>query len=377
MPADNRPTRAFIHLDNLLANYRLAQALAGEKTVIAVVKSDGYGLGAVPAARKLQAAGCRWFGVATLGEALELRSAGISGEILLMGALFPGDEEDAVRAGVTSTIYDAASAARLNAVAARLGEQAAVHLKIDTGMSRLGFDVQGFAAFVRSLDRYGSLAVRGLYSHLAESDKLDGAVTAEQARLLESAAATLVSAIGALPHLHLGNSAALMLRKPLPGDMVRPGVMLYGGYPLAQSHSTVMLKPVLELKSALVQVRKVEPGRRVGYSGTWTATRDTVLGVVPIGYGDGVPRLLSNRGEVIVAGRRVPIVGRVCMDWIIVDLTEIRDPQAGQAVTLLGSDGEVAVTAEDWSAWAETIPYEILCGLAPRVTRTYLGGTEA
>jgi alanine racemase len=377
MPADNRPTRAYIHLDNVLANYRLAERLARGKSVMAVVKSDAYGHGALPVARMLQHEGCRWFGVATLGEAIELREGGITGEVLLMGGLFPGDEEDAVRNGITCTVYDPDVAARLQKSAHALGEQATIHLKVDTGMSRIGFDVQGFAAFVRTLDQYPALSVRGLYSHLAESDKLDGVVTAEQGRLLESVGHTLRTALGELPHLHLGNSAALMLQKDLPGDLVRPGVMLYGGYPMVRENSTVALSPAMTLRSALVQVRRIETGRRVGYSGTWTAQRGSVIGVVPIGYGDGVPRLLSNRGEVVVGGRRVPIVGRVCMDWIMVDLTDLQEPRVGQSVTLLGGEGGVEVTAEDWSAWAETIPYEIFCSIAPRVPRAYVGRGEA
>lgn len=374
MPADHRPTVAQIHLDRLIANYRQAADLAAGKTVMAVVKADAYGHGAVPVAKALQKFGCRWFAVATLAEAVELREAGISGEMLLMGAVFPGDEEEAIRAGVTCTIYDADAAERVNRAALRLGEIASVHLKVDTGMSRLGFEVDGFAAFVRGLSSFSGLAVRGLYSHLADADKPDGVITEEQGSLLRSAHRALVESLGGVGHLHLGASAALLLRRPVPGDLVRPGVMLYGGYPLHAELTTVRLEPVMEFHSALVQLRRVVAGRRVGYSGTWAPTRDSLVGIAPVGYADGVPRVLSNRGEVLVGGRRVPIVGRVCMDWIILDLTDVAAPQVGQTVTLIGRQGEAAVTAEDWSAWAHTIPYEVMTSIGnSRTPRVYLG----
>jgi alanine racemase len=376
MPVDHRPTQALIHIDRLVANYRNALALGAGKSVIAVVKTDAYGHGAVAVARALESVGCRFFGVASLAEAIELRDGGIRGDIVNLGGLFPGDEEEAVRAGVTCTVYDADVAERLNRAARRLNETAAVHLKVDTGMSRLGFDLQGFGAFVRSLSGFDALAVRGLYSHLAESDRVDGAVSDGQAELLRAAHRTLVGAVGEVAHVHLGNSAALLLRRPLPGDLVRPGVMLYGGNPLTPALPETPLLPVLELQSALVQVRRVERGRKVSYGGTWAAGRDSVLGIVPAGYGDGVPRLLSNRGEVIVGGKRVPIVGRVCMDFIIVDVTDVPGAQPGDGVTLLGRQGEATVSAEEWAAWSFTISYEIFCGIGKRVPRVYVGEAE-
>lgn len=378
MPADHRPTVAHVYLDRLIANYRQAEKLAAGKTVMAVVKADAYGHGAVPVSKALHKQGCRWFAVATLAEAVELREAGITGEILLMGAFFAGDEHEAIRAGVTCTVYDAESAERLNAAALRLGEKASVHLKVDTGMSRLGFEIDGFAAFVRGLSAYEGLAVHGVYSHLADGDKPDGVITDEQGRLLQSAHRALVEALGEVGHLHLGASAAMLLRRPLPGDLVRPGVMLYGGYPLHAELTPVRLAPVMEFTSALVQLRRVAAGRRVGYSGTWAPTRDSLVGIAPVGYADGVPRVLSNRGEVLVGNRRVPVVGRVCMDWIILDLTDVPAPQVGQTVTLIGRQGEAAVTAEDWAAWAHTIPYEIFTAIGnSRTPRVYLGDPGA
>ncbi len=249
-----------------------------------------------------------------------------------------------------------------------------MHLKIETGMSRLGFEIDGFASFCRKLSAWDGLAVRGIFSHLAEDDKADGLRTDEQSALLESAVNALTSASGEKPHVHLGKSASLLLKKRVLGDLVRPGIMLYGCYPIIPARSAVVLEPVMEIRSELVQIRRVQPGRKVSYGGTWVAERESVLGAVPIGYADGVPRLLSNSGEVLIGGHRAPICGRVTMDWIIVDLTDIPEVAEGQAVTLIGADGNERITAEDWGAWAQTSPYEIVTGITRRVPRIYHGG---
>ncbi len=373
MLPDNRATRARVHLDRLVANYRMAGELAGGAEVMAILKADAYGHGAVICARTLQqTAGCRSFGVATLDEAIELRAAGITGDILLMGALFPGDEEEAIRNGIACAVYDDEVARRLNAAAARLGERVPVHLKIETGMSRLGFEPAGFSAFVRRLSDFGSLAVHGIFTHLAEADRPDGYITAEQYALLSSARDALVRGYGEAGVLHAMNSSALLQKRQPFGDVVRPGIMLYGAYPSPWQRANVTLQPVLELVSSIVQIRRLGPGRKVSYGGGWIAGRDSLVGVVPAGYADGVPRLLSNRGEVLVGHRRVPILGRVCMDMFMVDLTDVDGVAVGDEVTLIGRQGDQEVTTDEWAAWAQTIPYEILTGLTRRVARVYV-----
>ena len=374
--ADHRPTRAHIHLDRLIANYRTAQDLAAGSTVMSILKADAYGHGLTIAAHALHAVGCRWYGVATLDEAVTLREAGITGDILLMGPLFPGDEAEAIREGIACCVFDADMARRLHEAALRLNERMTVHLKVDTGMSRLGFELNGFSAFSRSLAGLDGLHVRGVFTHLAEADRPDGVVTDEQYSLLGAARDILIREQGEISHVHAMNSAALLQGKQPFGDLVRPGLMLYGAYPSPEQRQLVSLEPVMELTSCITQIRRLPAGRKVGYAGTWTAPRDTVLGVVPAGYGDGVPRLLSNQGYVLVGGRRAPIRGRICMDMFMVDLTDVPDPQAGQAVTLLGRQGEQEITTDDWAAWARTIPYEILCGISPRVPRLYSGMPE-
>lgn len=374
MLADNRPTRAYIYLDRLIRNYRRVQRLAGDRQVLAVVKADAYGHGAPAVSYALQSAGCRWFGVATVNEAVELREAGITGEILLLGPVFPGDESEAVHYGITCTVYDEAVAQRLHAAARKFGRPIPVHLKVDTGMGRLGFDLNGFARFVRDLASLDGLAVRGLYTHLAEADQADPQRTEEQCALLRVAQQTLVRAMGDVAHLHVANSAALLTHKHVPGDMVRPGIMLYGAHPAGWlAAQDTDLEGVLEYRSEIVQVRRVLAGQKISYGGTWVAPRDGVIGVVAAGYADGVPRALSNVGEVVVGGRRVPICGRVCMDMFMVDLTDVELPALGQPVTLIGRAGTAAVSADDWAAWADTIPYEIFCNVSKRVPRVYEG----
>ncbi len=377
MLPDGRPTRALIHLDRLIANYREAQRLAGDRAVVAVVKGDAYGHGAVPVARALQTAGCIWFGVATLDEAVQLRESGIHAEILLLGALFPGEESEALAQGVTCSVPDEDTARRLHAAALRLDRRAAVHLKIDTGMARLGFDLNGFAAFARSLAEYPALTVRGLFSHPLHADQPDPGVTREQGILLSSAADHLLKAVGEVPHLHLANSAALMFEHPVPGDLVRPGIMLYGGYPAEALRARGSLQPVMEFTSAVVQIRRVRRGQSVSYGASWVAGRDSIIGVVPAGYADGVARRLSNAGQVTAGGRRVPVAGRVCMDMFMVDLTDVAGAETGMPVTLFGGLGPAAVTADEWGDWTGTIAYEVCCNVSHRVPRVYLGESEA
>jgi alanine racemase len=372
----NRPTRALIHLDRLVANYREAERLARGRAVMSVVKGDAYGHGAIMISRTLQAAGCQSFGVATLDEAVTLREAGIAGDVFLLGGLFPGEEEEAIRQGITCTVYDDDVASRLQQSAMKIGEKAAVHLKVDTGMTRLGFDLSGFSRFSRSIGDYSALAVRGIFSHPSHADQEDPAVTEEQSALLATVHENLSRTLGEFLQLHIANSAALMGERALGGDLVRPGIMLYGGYPAAHLRARNTLAPVLELSSSIVQIRSVEAGRSVSYGGMWRANRKSLIGVVPAGYADGVSRRLSNVAEFIVGGRRVPLCGRVCMDMLMVDLTDVPDPYVGQHVTLIGRDGAAEVSADEWGDLTGTISYEVLCNVSPRVPRVYVGETE-
>jgi len=367
-----RPTIAEVSAAALTHNCREAARLVGPAVrVIAVVKADGYGHGAAAAARAFVRGGAALLGVSSLAEGLELRRAGLAEPIVVLGGLYAGEAADAVAHDMAVALWTCEVADALAAAARAAGRRARVHLKIDTGMTRLGVDAGDAAEFARTLAGTDGLEVAGLFSHLASADDVEQAAVQAQIERFRTAVAAVRTA-GVSPALvHLANSAAVLSAPAAHFDAVRPGLMLYGYAPAAHLARHATLRPAMRLATRVTQVRRIPAGRAVGYGGTWVAKRPSVIATLPIGYADGYHRRASNRAEVVVRGRRVPIAGRVCMDHVMIDVTDVPDAQAGDRVVLCGSAGGAAVFADELARWCETIAYEMLTAVARRVPRVH------
>ena len=368
-----RPTVATIHLDRLQANFQaIRAAVAPETGILAAVKGDAYGHGAELCALALQEAGCDWFGVALVEEGKALRAAGVTRPILAMGGIGLAGAEEAMDARLTPVISDLASAERLDRAAARRHEPVSVHLKVDTGMGRLGVPMPHWESFLDRLAELRWLRVDGICTHFAESDgPTEGAATStrEQARrFLEAVRAA--RARGFRPALlHTANSGAVIGYPEYAFDLVRPGLLLYGYNPGGPT-CALPLQPVMEVRTRVLLVRDLPAGVGVSYGRTWVTPRPSRIATLPVGYADGYPRSLSNRAEVLIAGHRAPVRGRVCMDLVMVDVTDIPAPvEVGDEVVLLGAQGDASISAWDLARAADTIPYEILAGFSQRVPR--------
>lgn len=358
-------------LDHIRANLDAIRVHVGDRRVLVAVKADAYGHGALPVARMLQATGAAdWLGVATVPEALTLRLGGVSLPILkLSHALDREQIEAAITADVDLAVVDAAGIDAVAAVAAGLGRRAAVHLKVDTGMHRIGCPPQQAPELARRADASG-LLLRGVFSHLPISDSEAGrAFTEAQIALFSDVVAAIEAARGPVELRHLANSGGVLMHPEAWFDMVRPGIIAYGSLPDPTSTPSVGLAPGLEWTSRVSFVKPLAAGESVSYGRTWTAPRDTRIATIPVGYGDGYSRLLSNRGRVLIGGVSHPIVGRVCMDQFMVDVGPDSDVAAGEAVVLVGRQGEAEITVAEIAELMATIPYEVTCLINARVGR--------
>ena len=358
-----------IDLDNLRHNVAHLDALAPNADTMAVVKADGYGHGAVEVARAAVEAGATWLGSCSLAEALTLRAAGLTVPILAW--LDPPGTDYA--AGVEQDVdLSAASLTQLEEISAaadKAGKTARVHLKIDTGLSRNGCPATHWAELVERAAKTHNVEVHSIWSHLAVADEIGHRATDAQAERFDDAYREAVAA-GLDPRRHIANSAALITRPDLHLDLVRPGIAIYGLNPVPVPTD---LRPVMTFRSVVALTKRVPAGESVSYGLSWTAKRDTNLALVPVGYADGVPRSLSNRMDVWLAGRRRPVVGRVCMDQVVVDCGDDAVAE-GDEVVLFGSGRDGGPTAREWADTTGTIDYEIVTGMyRPRVTRTYVG----
>jgi alanine racemase len=371
-----RPTWAEIDLEALAANYQAVRRLVAPGVrVMAVVKADAYGHGAVECARRLEREGADWFGVATPEEGIELRRAGITRPVLCFGGCWAGQEESCIGERLVPVVYRLDMAAALDAAARAAGVSADVHVKIDTGMGRLGVRYDEAAEFAGKLSELRNLRVDGVMTHFAVADDPDrDCFTSDQvARFGEALEA--FRAHGHRPtYEDMANSAATFAHPETWGNMVRPGGVLYGLWrdilpPLAEK--TPALRPVMSVRSRITLVKRVLKGETLGYGCTFEASRETLVATLPIGYHDGYARALSNRGRVIVRGTYAPVVGRISMDLTLIDVTDVEGVETNDVVTLLGTDGGLAVPAEDLARTAGTLSYEITCGVSRRVPRRY------
>lgn len=366
------PVWAEVDLGALAANLREVKRLAGRAAVMAVVKANAYGHGLVPVARTLLSQGVDWLGVARGGEALELRRAGVAAPILVLGYVHPDECPELLAENVSLTFYDLDVAKLLAGVAQRERKRLRVHIKVDTGMGRLGLscDDEGLKAAL-AIGRLPRVEVEGLFTHFACADMPDESPTRWQLERFLAFCREVERQGLTVRYRHAANSAALIRFPETHLDMVRPGIMLYGLYPSPVCRG-VKLYPVMSLKARVAQVKKVGAGFPVSYGWTYRTAGPTVLVTVTVGYGDGYSRLLSGRGEVLVHGKRAPVVGRVCMDQIIVAVDEVEGITPGDEVLLFGRQGEAYLPVDEVAAKIGTINYEVVCGVSARVPRVYL-----
>jgi alanine racemase len=367
------PTVASTDLGAVVHNATVIRNMVGSSRLCAVVKANAYGHGAGPVSHALAAAGADMFAVAAADEAVELREAGIRHPILLLGPLVAGDIEVLLDFDVIASVTDEAFAGELARQALARGTQAPVHMKVNTGMHRLGFDWETAAQAFLRLHRTDGLRATGIFTHFACADADDLSFSHEQKRRFRSVLGQLCRAGLEGPILaHAANSCGVLRLPDARFDAVRPGLILYGLRPLPDMSPEVDLRPVMALRTRIGHRRHVRRGEGIGYGHAFTAWRDSTIGILPLGYADGYPRALSNVGEVLVRGVRVPVVGRVCMDQTLVDLTDVPGVQVGDEVVLYGQQGTERVTVDDMAARIGAISYELSCAVGRRVRREFV-----
>ncbi|HET6419216.1 MAG TPA: alanine racemase [Geobacteraceae bacterium] len=376
---DSRPTIAEIDLSALRHNYsQLKKVISGQCGILAVVKADAYGHGFMDISGELDKMGITAFGVAFLAEGIQLRKAGIDRPILLLGGIYPGQEKKCIGFNISTAVFSIEQARVLDQVAGRLYRKAKIHLKVDTGMGRLGIFHEDAPAFLRELKGLRNLELEGIISHFASADELDedGKHFTEGQSRIFAEVVDIARNEGLSPrYVHLANSAAAFSLKLPFCNLIRPGIALYGALPSPDFEGEMDLRPVMSLKSRVAMLKWVAPGTSISYGRKFVAPRKTLMASVPVGYADGYCRALTNKGEALVRGCRARVAGTVCMDWIMLDVTEVPDIAVGDEVTLLGCDGAGnCVHAEELAEWAGTIPYEIFCGISKRVPRVYVNG---
>ncbi len=373
-----RPTWAEISLSKLRRNFECVRRLAGTRRIMAVIKADAYGHGAVPIARALEQAGADWFGAATVEEAMELRAAGIEKPVLLLGGLYMSDPADLIEYHLTPTVSSTVRLDTYAECAQRSGRTIEFHLKVDTGMGRLGLPPDRVEAFIQHYRELPGLEMKGLFTHLASAEDLVAAQTEEQAACFEQAVRQ-VQGLGIHPEwIHASNSAALVAGSSFPENLVRVGALLFGYClplvlpPGKQPPEFPAVEPILTLKSRVVYLKDVPSGTPLGYGAEFHTRRRSRIATVPVGYADGLSRALSNRGRVIVRGCAARIVGNISMDLTLLDVTDVPGVDIGDEVTLLGQSGHCSITALEIAELVGTVPYEVLCSIGKRVPRIYL-----
>lgn len=370
---------AEVDLDAILHNMQyLNEKVDTHTKLTAVIKADGYGHGSVPIAQELESLDFVWgFAVATPEEAFLLRENGVKKPVLVLGSVFPYAYERMAKEDIRATVFSQEMLPVLSQAAERVGKSLKVHVKVDTGMARIGVapDEEGLA-FVTALMEYvrdGSLMLEGIFTHFARADERDRTDAERQLELFKSFLDRLQSEAGIdVPLRHCANSAAILAFPKSNLDMVRAGIALYGLLPSGEVPGGPSgLEPALSLRSRIVLVKTLRKGQSVSYGGTFTAERDMRIATIPVGYGDGYPRSLSGRGSVLIRGKRVSVLGRVCMDQFMVDVSDIPDASEGDIVTLIGADGEERITAEELGDLSGRFNYELVCDLGRRVPRVF------
>ncbi|CEJ44993.1 alanine racemase [Umezakia ovalisporum] len=367
--------RAWVEIDLEALSHnveQLIQFLSPRTQLMAVVKADAYGHGSVTVAQTALQSGASWLGVATVPEGIQLREGGIKAPILILGATQTPEQIQAiVHWNLQPTLCSPKQALIFSSLLEKTNHSSPlpVHIKLDTGMSRLGTNWQEAVEFVQLVQNLPHLDIASIYSHLATADHLDTTVMEEQHRRFEQAIARVKTMGINPPCLHLANSAGTLTNPALHYDIVRAGLAIYGLYPAPHLQNVINLKPVLQLKARVTQVKTIAAGTGVSYGQQFIAPHELRLAVVGIGYADGVPRNLSQKIQVLIRGQRVPQIGAITMDQLMLDVSNVPDLQEGEVVTLLGTQGKETISADDWARTLNTISWEILCGFKHRLPR--------
>jgi len=367
-----RPTHCRIDHAALRWNLQQTRAKVGAQVkILSMVKANAYGHGAVAAAKTLIAAGGDALGVATLDEGIELRQSGIGAPIIVVAGIYADQLEPYFSHSLMPVIYDPGGLMELEATVEKRRTTLKIHLKIDTGMGRLGLRAAEIDSWLPRINALKALKIAGIFSHFSTAESVDGDFTKNQLAIFTSVV-TRLRAAGMIALFHFANSAATITQPAAYFDMVRPGLMLYGAYPSPAMAQQITLKPVLSWHTKIIQLKKVPAGTSISYGQTFITKRESLIATLPVGYADGYHRALSNRGEALVRGRRAPVAGRVCMDLTMLDVTDIRKVQQGDEVVLLGRQDSAEIGADEMAAWANTISYEIFTSIGARVPRIHI-----
>lgn len=368
-----RPTHAVIDLDAVTENIRqIRQIIAPSVKILAVVKADAYGHGMMHTARTAVAAGVDQFGVANLEEGIALRIVGIDKPILVMGASLVDQVSDLIQFRLTPMVCSIDLAQALAAQARSNGVSLPVHIKVDVGMGRLGVPIEQAVPFIRAVKGCSGLIVEGLFTHFPCADEADKRVTRSQTAVFQALLDELDQLKMRPPVAHAANSGAILDHPDAHFDMVRPGLILYGYYPSSAASRAIRFRPSLTWKSRIVFLKTVPAGTGLSYGMTYVTPCETVVATLPVGYEDGFVRALSNRGSVLIAGKSAPVIGRVCMDQIMVDVTAIPGVAVGDEAVLIGRQKDAEISVESFAANLGTVPNEIVCQIDKRVPRVYL-----
>lgn len=370
-----RPTRALINLGRLRQNIRnLKSLISGETSLMAVVKANAYGHGLLQIAKCSAESGAAWLGVALPEEGAELRENGISLPILVLGDVSEEQCETVIKYNLTQAVPSLKTARYLNSIAQYTGRKVGIHLKLDTGMGRIGFhNVDELRTAIKELHSMKGIFINGAFTHFAAADEIDPDYTIIQIKRLENMQQIIQDAGFTLNWIHASNSAGLLMFPKAHYNLVRCGISLYGYYPSAhvEKHAKISLVPILQWETRIVYIKTLEAGSSVSYGRSFIASSTRKVATLPVGYADGYSRLLGNRASVLIRGKRAPVIGRVCMDQIMVDITHIPEAAVGDKAVLLGEQGAEKITADELADLCGTISYEILTSISQRVPRIY------
>lgn len=371
-----RPTHAEIDIRALVHNLNEAKRLAGSKSqILAIVKADAYGHGAVTISEALVRNGIQYLGTALVEEAIELRDAGIKIPIIVLGGIFEEQIPKIAEYGLTPVVYQEGFLKAIANEARKRNKKINIHIKIDTGMGRIGVLPEDAVDFVKKAASQKNIKVEGIMTHFADADLADKAYAEKQMAEFTSIAKRLDKDGIKIPYQHIANSAALVSFENDRFNMARPGIMLYGYAPFSKGkEGGLNLIPVMSLKTKILHLKRVPAGTYISYGRTFVAKRDSIIATLPVGYADGYSRALSNKGSVIVKGKKAPIAGRVCMDMTMIDVTDIDGVDVNDEVVLIGKQGKETITVDDIAMLANTISYEVLCCIGKRVPRVYING---
>lgn len=369
-----RQVWAEVNLQTLKENFIKLQAYTRSE-MMPIVKADAYGHGVIPVVKTLQACGVKRFGVALLQEALEVKAEFPELTVMVIGATELDQLDALVKAEIIPAIFHLSQAQALSEAAVKQNKTVRLHIKVDTGMNRIGFKEQDLAEIIK-ISALPNLFIEGIFTHFATADIRDLSFAREQLNRFQDCYDNLKTAGLTIPIRHAANSAAIIQFPESHFELVRPGISLYGLTPSVQIGGNVGLEPVMSWKAKVSHVQSIKTGETVSYGRTFQAAYPSRIATIPVGYADGLRRALSNQGEMIVQGTRSMMVGRVCMDQTMLEVTKIPGVQVGDVVTILGKDGHDQITATEMAEWLGTISYEVVCGISKRVPRVYLNDTE-